>query len=388
VVVLLAFCNIVASIGLTRFAYTVIMPAMRDGLALPYTAMGTIGTVGFAFYMLAGPPLGALAARLGMRTMISGALAVAGLGLFGLALAPGLWSALLANVVVQLGSAAANVAGFAVAMPWFTPRERGLAMGLSIGGAGAGILLVGQLLPPIIAVGPSGWRAAWAAAGALTMLTAIGVGLFLRDHPDASWSAFRARTSAATAWRQMFGTGALWVSAVIGGLFGFEYIVFGTFFAVHLTMAGHTIQDAGQLWSLVGVLMIGSGLIGGALSDRIGRLRAQALLLAAQGTAALCLAAFTAGPGLYVAIALFGGTVMGTTAVATAFMTDVVGPARVSAAIGFTNIVFGAGQALGPLVAGLLVDATGSVSAALLSAAAASLLGASVALFAARRFRM
>ena len=59
-----------------------------------------------------------------------------------------------------------------------------------------------------------------------------------------------------------------------------------------------------------------------------------------------------------------------------------------SAAIGFTNIVFGAGQALGPLVAGLLVDATGSVSAALLSAAAASLLGASVALFAARRLRM
>jgi hypothetical protein len=62
--------------------------------------MGTIWTVGFIIYVIAGPPVGALAARLGMRTTISWALVLASLGLFGLAIARGLWSALLANVVV------------------------------------------------------------------------------------------------------------------------------------------------------------------------------------------------------------------------------------------------------------------------------------------------
>ncbi len=388
VIVAVGFCNIMASIGFTRFAYTLIMPAMREGLALPYTAMGTIGTTGFVLYMLAGPPLGALTARLGMRATIAFALAVASVGLFGLALASGLASALVANVLVQLGSAAANVAGFAVAMPWFPPRRRGAALGILLGGAGAGILLVGQVLPGIIATGPSGWRAAWAAVGALTLITAILTGALLRDHPDASWSAFRARTTARTAWREMLTMPALWVSASIGATFGFEYIVYGTFFAVHLTMAGRSIHEAGQLWSLVGVLMIASGLVGGALSDRIGRLRAQAVLLAAQGAGAACLAAYTEGPGVYVAIALYGATVMGTTAVAGAFMTDVVGPARASSAVGFTNLVFGAGQALGPVVAGWLVDATGSVVAALLSATAVSAVGALVALGFSRRFPM
>jgi MFS family permease len=387
VVLVLAFCNILASIGLTRFAYTLIMPAMRDGLALPYAAMGTIGTVGFILYMVVGPPAGAVAARLGMRTTMSGALVLAALGLFGLAVAPGLWSALIANAVAQVGAAAANVAGFAVVVPWFPPHRRGLAMGVSIGGAGAGILLVGLLLPPIIATGPSGWRAAWAAAGTLTVLTAVGIAVFLRDHSDASWSRFRTRAGVAGAWRELLSTRGLWIAAIVGGLFGFEYIVIGTFFAVHLTMAGHAIEDAGQLWSLVGGLMIWSGLIGGALSDRIGRLPAQAALFVAQAAAALGLVVFTAGPGLYVAIALFGGTAMGTTAVAMTFTTELVGPARASSAIGFTNVMFGAGQALGPLVAGLLVDATGSVSVALLSSATASLLGAAVSLLAARRLR-
>jgi predicted MFS family arabinose efflux permease len=386
VIVALGFCNVMASIGFTRFAYTMIMPPMRAGLDLPYTAMGTIGTVGFTMYMLAGPPLGALAARLGMRRTISLALGTASLGLFGLALAPGFWSALLANVVVQVASAAANIAGFVVAMPWFPPRQRGFATGVVVGGVGAGILVVGRTLPPILASGPSGWRAAWATVGAMTLLTAAAMALFLRDHPDASWSAFRARTGALAAWRELVGMRALWVTAVIGLLFGFEYIIFGTFFAVHLTLAGRTIDEAGRLWSLVGVLMVSSGLIGGALSDRIGRLPAQAVLMAAQAAAAACLAASTAGAGLQVAIVLYGCTVMGSTAVAGAFMTDVVGPARASSAIGFTNLVFGAGQALGPLVAGLLVDATGTVAAALLTAAAAAIVAAGVAAVAARTF--
>lgn len=40
-------------IGLARFAYTVLLPGMQAGLALPYDRMGYIGTGNFIGYLAA-----------------------------------------------------------------------------------------------------------------------------------------------------------------------------------------------------------------------------------------------------------------------------------------------------------------------------------------------
>jgi hypothetical protein len=63
---------------------------------------------------------------------------------------------------------------------------------------------------------------------------------------------------------------------------------------------------------------------------------------------------------------------------------DLVGAARASAAIGVINVLFGTGQALGPVVGGMVLDATGSLSAVLVAAAAVSLVGGLGALLAIR----
>jgi predicted MFS family arabinose efflux permease len=63
-------------------------------------------------------------------------------------------------------------------------------------------------------------------------------------------------------------------------------------------------------------------------------------------------------------------------AVVAAFCGDLVGAAQASTAIGFTNVFFAAGQALGPVAGGMVIDATGSVPVALIGSAALSVLGA------------
>lgn len=376
VVLVLAFCAVMASIGFTRFAYTVIMPEMRQSLGLAYTEMGTIGSVGFAVYMLANVPAGLAAARFGMKRTMACALALTSVGLFGLATAHGFTASVLASVVVQAGSAGANVAAFAILTPWFPVHQRGRAMGIAMGGAGAGITLIGFLVPLLMTMSSAGWRAGWAAIGGITLLLAIVCAVALRDHPAA-------RRPGPVEWRSMLTTPAVSASCVLVLLFGFEYIVFGTFFAAHLRAGGRTAAEAGHLWSAVGILMMASGLVGGALSDRIGRFAALAAVMGAQALASFALASTVAGPGLWAAIVLYGATVMGFPAILSAIAGDVVGPARASAFIAIVNVCFGLGQTIGPLAAGAIIDATGSVRTAFLLGAVVSLVAAAGAVAAA-----
>jgi MFS family permease len=382
VIILLGFCTVMVCVGFNRFAYTLIMPDMRRSLGLSYTDMGTISTVGFLAYVLSCMPGGAAAARFGMRRAIAGGLAIAGAGLWALAFAVGFWSAVAANVVVQIGSAGANMAAFALVTPWFPASQRGIATGAVMGGAGAGIALVGRLLPPILMA--RGWQGAWAVVAVMVLGVSTGCAILLRDHPAARPGSTRDAPVGARAWARLSGRGELWVVAAVMMLYGFTYIIFGTFFAVRLTTAGLTVAEAGEFWALVGILMIGSGLVGGALSDRVGRLRSLALLFAAQAGASALLALTVRVLGVGAAVVLYGSTVMGFPAVVGAFCADLVGAAQASAAIGLVNVFFALGQALGPLAGGWVIDVTGSVAVALIGGAVLAIVGGAGSLVAAR----
>jgi MFS family permease len=368
----IGFLNIAASIGLARFAYTLIMPDMRQGLGLSYGHMGMIAGAGFAVYALSCPVAGLATVRLGMRWVIAGSLALAGLGLSGLGRVGGFATGLLANLAVQAGSAGATTAGFVVTAAWFPPSSRGRAAGWVLGGAGAGIALGGRLVPTLLASRVEGWRAAWTATGLATLLVAVACALLLRDPPGPGLETLpRPGKAAADIIRHR----GLWGVAALTGLFGFEYIIFGTFFAVRLRETGWSVDAVGDLWFLVGLLTIASGPIGGVLADRLGRWRTMGLLAALQAIASGALAVSATPPFAIGASVLYGATVMGFPAAVAALCADLVGPARAAAAMGFTNIAFATGQALGPLVAGLIIEASGSVAPALALGGALSLAG-------------
>ncbi|MDZ7596826.1 MAG: YbfB/YjiJ family MFS transporter [Desulfobacterales bacterium] len=62
-----------ACLGLTRFAYTMLLPGMQAGLGLAYDRMGSIATANFIGYLLAVRLTPALLSRLGPRPTITGA---------------------------------------------------------------------------------------------------------------------------------------------------------------------------------------------------------------------------------------------------------------------------------------------------------------------------
>ncbi|MDP2840567.1 MAG: YbfB/YjiJ family MFS transporter, partial [Syntrophales bacterium] len=78
--------GVMGALGLGRFGYTVILPAMKDGLGLNYGQMGLLGTgnlIGYLFFSLLG---GFLASRYGTKivavlslTLMTAALMLTGL---------------------------------------------------------------------------------------------------------------------------------------------------------------------------------------------------------------------------------------------------------------------------------------------------------------------
>ena len=151
-----------AALGLGRFALGMLLPAMSADLGLGYARMGWIGTANFVGYLISVLASGIVAARIGPRRMVAGALLLAGVSLVGVSRAGSLGALLVLYFLTGVGSGAANVPMMSLVAAWFGSRSRGRAAGLIVSGSGFAILLSGWLVPLLNRQhGAGGWRASW-----------------------------------------------------------------------------------------------------------------------------------------------------------------------------------------------------------------------------------
>ena len=78
IVILVGLLVTIGAHGFGRMSYTLILPAMKDGLQFNYTQLGLIGTGNFIGYLIMALIGGALAARFGSRLVITLALVLMG----------------------------------------------------------------------------------------------------------------------------------------------------------------------------------------------------------------------------------------------------------------------------------------------------------------------
>jgi MFS family permease len=108
----------------------------------------------------------------------------------------------------------------------------------------------------------------------------------------------------------------------------------------------------------------------------VGRKYALAIVCALHAIAFAAFAVWTSTPGLVVSAVLFGLTAWSVPGIVGAACGDAFSPSLTAAALGFVTLFLGVGQAVGPLVGGVLADAYGSFVPAYLLAAAVALVGA------------
>src|SRR5262245_51040030 len=300
-----------SGIGLARFAYVPLFPAMVAAGWVTGPEGGLLGAMNLAGYLVGVLGGRMVARRLGTARALDG-----GMGLAALAFAACAWNGGL--VWLALWRMAAGLAGgilMALAGPAVqgavAPAQRGAAGGIVVTGVGAGIIAASLLLPELLPVGlPATWLA----------LAVLVLGLWAFAHPR--WP--RTPVAAAESAQPRPKATALILSYGLAGAGMVPHMVY----FVDLAVRGRGLDPRlGALtWLLFGIGAIAGTLTGGRAADRWGGAGALKAWLALQA-AAIALALLSPVAGLFASALLGGVAGLGVTAVALARARELAGPA-------------------------------------------------------------
>jgi predicted MFS family arabinose efflux permease len=361
-------------LGIGRFAYSLVLPDMRDSLVWSYSAAGFMNTINAVGYLAGALLASRMIRRFGLpRTVRWGTLAAV-LSLALCAISGNFIVLSFARLLAGLGAAAGFVGGAALAatIAQSRPERANFLLSLFYAGPGLGILTSGLIAPFVLqAFGPGSWWIVW---WAMTLLSvAMTVPLLLAPFDAGSGPSGAVSTNIALRPVLVYLVGYF--------LFGAGYIAYMTFMIAYVRDGGGGAPAQSAFWCLIGasafvtpwvwrrVLARNSGGVSTAIIQGVNAIGA-ALPLFGHSPVLLAISALVFGVAFF---AVVGST--------TAFVRFNYPPAEWPTAIAVLTITFGIGQILGPIVTGAITDAFGSLSYALNVSAAMLAVGAMAAAF-------
>jgi predicted MFS family arabinose efflux permease len=361
-------------LGIGRFAYSLVLPDMRDALGWSYSGAGFMNTVNAAGYLAGALTASKLVNRFGLSAVVRwGTLAcIAALVLSGLSANFAVLS--FARLLVGVGAALAFVAGGALGatIAQSRPQRASFLLSLFYSGPGLGILASGLVAPFLLqAFGPGSWWIVWLALALLSVVMAVPLLM----------TAMEARSGIVNPAPVKFRIRPALVYLISYFMFGAGYIAYMTFMIAYVRNGGGGAAAQSAFWCLIGLSAFASPWVwrGVLARGRSGSASAIILTFNAIGAAMPLLghsALLLASSAL-----VFGVSFFAVVASTTAFVRFNYPPAEWPKGIAAMTIVFGVGQTLGPFVVGAITDAMGSLSYALSVSAATLALGAILAAF-------
>ena len=356
-------------LGIGRFAYSLVLPDMRDSLGWSYSAAGFMNTINAVGYLAGALVASRVIKRTGLAASVRwGTLAcVASLALC--ALSGNFVVLSFARLLAGCGAAFGFIGGAALAatIAQSRPERANFLLSLFYAGPGLGILSSGLIAPfTLQAFGPGSWWIVW---WAMTLLSvAMTLPLLLAE--------IDTKAGIADAVPAPFAIKPVLIYLAGYFLFGAGYIAYMTFMIAYVRDGGGGAAAQSAFWCLIGVsAFVTPWLWRRVLAMDRGGL-ATAIILGVNATGA-ALPLFGHSPLLLATSAVvFGVSFFALVGSTTAFVRFNYPPASWPAGIAAMTIAFGIGQILGPIAVGAITDAFGSLSYALNVSAAMLAVGA------------
>jgi len=383
--ILLAGVGINLSIGVL-YAWSVFKDALVDSLGWSATQASTPYSVAIVVFSIATLTAGVLQDKIGPRKVIVTGGFLVGLGM--------ILSGLLTNptaMVLTFGVTVGTGIGFAyacvtpAAMKWWHPSKKGLVSGLIVGGFGLGAVYVAPLTKAL--VNAYDIQTAFMILGVGIIIVSVSLGLTVVNPPKdyvaegpKDWAPSSANIGAEMTWKEMLKTRQ----------FYFLFSMFALASSAGVMLIGNItkiaelqvgLSGAVYLVSLLAVANAGGRILGGIFSDRVGRVNTLIVVFLLQ---AVNMWFFTGiGSELMlvggaIAAAIFYGTLL---SVFPSLTADYFGLKGYGANYGLVYLGWGLSGALGPIIASLSLDNTGSFNTAYMISAAMLVAAAAIAFF-------
>ena len=367
-----------AFVTMAMLALATVAPSAAPDFGLPPKAVGwQVGLI-YAAAAASSAAAGGIAQRFGAGSTSLAALALAALGMIGLATAsPAVAAA--ASVLIGASYGLTNPSASLVLQRVAPPERRSVVFSIKQTGVPLGGVAAGLLLPPLAAL--FGWRAAVAACALLALPVARSI-LAQRAGWDAERRPARIGVAdAASGLRETLAEPRL--RGIAGMAFGYAAMQLCLMsFAVAMLVEEHgwSLVAAGAALSLLQATGAGARIFWGWVADRAGR---GAIVLAALGAGSTLSAFGTAALGSEASDAatlglliLFAATAIGWNGVFLAEIARVAGPRSVGRATGAVMTVTFLGVMIGPALFTGLHALLGGYGPAFAAMAAATALGA------------
>jgi MFS family permease len=333
-------------------------------------------------YAITLPFTGILADRFGYKWVLSISVGFLSLGLILSSQIQELWQLyIFTGLLVGLSISASFAIPVALVSLWFT-RKQGLAVGVATLGISLGTATIPLLISYLIT--SAGWRAGLLIAGIVVAIFCIPATLLMR-RPRRNFHEPTSQNNAISSSDQNvvysdLNIGLTLTQAIRTSQFWMIFIAFLLFLSslglVMLHLVPYAVDSgidsvrAAVLITLIGIFGIAGRLISGVLSDRIGIKPIMTFCTVLLGLNITFIALYNEPWAFYVFAAVYGITYSGFVTQMVRITRRVFGGKALGSVFSALMVSDGIGFGIGPWVAGIIFDATGSYQIPYLAAAA------------------
>jgi predicted MFS family arabinose efflux permease len=255
-----AFCTSLIGVGLARFAYSPLLPAIVGAHWFEASSAAYLGAANLAGYLVGALLARPVSAHVRVVTVLRASMALATLAFFACAFPLSFAWFFVWRSASGLAGGALMVLAAPTVLPSVSPSRRGLAGGAIFMGVGAGIVASGTLVPLLLQLGVS---AAWFGVGALSLLlTVIGWSGWPSAAPPPAAPARQSAPPRLPALRSLL------VMYALNGVGWLPHMIFLVDFVAR--GMGQGVRVGSEFWVVFGIAATVGPLASGRLADRIG----------------------------------------------------------------------------------------------------------------------
>jgi len=361
--------------GFARFAYGLILPAMKSELGWTYAQAGWLNTANALGYIAGAIITMVLISRVNPSHLFTFGLVTTAVALFATGFDPALWWQTMWRILAGFfGAMSFSTAGALTAQLFQNDaRKNALAIALLFGfGGGLGIVLAGAVLPIMLdRFGDSSWPMAWTLIGiACFAMLPLGIWSATRVHPPPQETHVKPRLPLRSMLAEMAGYAC----------FGLGYIVYFTFLSVWMTEQGAGAVLIAFVWVMLGICLCVSPFVWRPVFARFTSGLPLAMVLTGIATGSVLPVIWPTSAALTVSAIIFGLSVFMSPSAVTNFIRHNLPAQSWGAAISLFTVIFAVAQTVGPYGAGLIGDMSGDIGTSLVAAAIVLMIGAIFAL--------
>lgn len=261
--------------AISQYKVQPLVPVMMDAFGIDMPAASRLMSIFAITGFILALPAGYVLQRLGPR--LAGGIAIAAVGLGGLigVLASTYPVMLVGRAVQGIGIGLIAVVAPTVIAQWFPPEHRGIPMGIWSVWVPAGALIAFNGAPALADAG--GWQLVWWITIALCAVAFVAYIAIVRSNGDAGPGPQPAGAPLMSHWEVMrvgLRNGSIWLLAWAYGIYCLTSSGLTGFYTTFLTEErAYTLPAAGFVLSLMMLIGLFAGPLGGHLSDRLGTRR-------------------------------------------------------------------------------------------------------------------